>query len=100
MQKTLVELGNTDERHCEPICGSCAYNPKNNTTQNRVIPYWIDRNGSFRTTVPEELDDSTFEEKQLIAVVSSHMSLIHLKNGTLGSRGHCVTIEQHIAKLF
>jgi hypothetical protein len=28
------------------------------------------------------------------------MSLIHLKNGTLGSRRHCVTVEQKIAKLF
>jgi hypothetical protein len=34
----------------------------------------------------------TFAEEQL--------SLIHLKNGTLGSKGHCVAVEQNIAKLF
>jgi hypothetical protein len=28
------------------------------------------------------------------------MSLIHLKNGTLGSRGHCVSVEQKISELF
>jgi hypothetical protein len=28
------------------------------------------------------------------------MSLIHLKNGTLGSRGHCVSVKQKISELF
>jgi hypothetical protein len=28
------------------------------------------------------------------------MSLIHLNNGTLGSRGHCVSVEQKISELF
>jgi hypothetical protein len=28
------------------------------------------------------------------------MSLIHLKNGTLGSRGHWVSVEQKISDLF
>jgi hypothetical protein len=28
------------------------------------------------------------------------MSLIHLKDGTLGSRGHCVSVEQNISELF
>jgi hypothetical protein len=46
------------------------------------------------------LSDLTFAEKQLIAVASSHTSLLHLKNGTLGSRGHCVAVEQDILKLF
>jgi hypothetical protein len=46
------------------------------------------------------LNDLTFAEKQLIAVASSHMSLIHLKNGTLGSMGHCISVEQKISELF
>jgi hypothetical protein len=40
------------------------------------------------------------QKKQLIAFASIHMSLIHLNNGTLGSRGHCVGIEQKIWELF
>jgi hypothetical protein len=28
------------------------------------------------------------------------MSLIHIKNGTLGSRGNCVSVEQNISELF
>jgi hypothetical protein len=96
MRKTLVELGHTNERHCEPICGSCANNPKKNTTQNRVSPYWIDRHGFRHTTVPEELDGLTLAEKKLIGIVSSHMSFIHLKNDNLGSNGHCIAVEQKV----
>jgi hypothetical protein len=46
------------------------------------------------------LNDLTFAEKQLIALDSSHMSFIHLKNGTLGSSGQCVSVEQKISELF
>jgi hypothetical protein len=65
-----------------------------------VIPYWLDRHGTIHKNVPGELNDLTFAEKQLIALASSHMSLIHLKNVTLGSRGHCVSVEQKISELF
>jgi hypothetical protein len=56
-------------------------------TQNRVIPYWMDRHGARHTSVPEQWSGLIFAGKQLIAVASSHMSLVHLKNGTLVSRG-------------
>jgi hypothetical protein len=46
------------------------------------------------------LNDLTFAEKQLLALSSSHISLINLKNGTLWSRGHCVSVEQKISELF
>jgi hypothetical protein len=65
-----------------------------------VIPYWLDRHGTIHTNVPGELNDLTFAEKKLIAVASSHMPLIHLKKGTLGSRGHCISVEQKILELF
>jgi hypothetical protein len=100
MSRTTVEFGHTTKREYKPICGSCAHNPARNTAQNRVIPYWLDRHGTIHTNVPGELKDLTFAEKQLIALASSHMSLIHLNNGTLGSRGHCVSVEQEISELF
>jgi hypothetical protein len=87
MSRTMVEFGHTNQREQNPICGSCAYNPARNTAQNRAITYWIDRHGTIHTYVPRELNDLTFAEKQLIALAYSHVSLIHLKNGTLGSRG-------------
>jgi hypothetical protein len=96
----MVEFGHSTKREHKPICGSCAHNPARNTAQNRVITYWLDRHGNIHTNVPGGLNDLTFDEKQLIALASSHMSLIHLKNGTLGSRGHCVSVEQKISELF
>jgi hypothetical protein len=68
--------------------------------QNRVIPYWLDRHGTIHTDVPGELNDITFAENQLIALASGQITLIHLKNGTLGSMGHCVSVEQEISDLF
>jgi hypothetical protein len=65
-----------------------------------VIPYWLDRHGTIHINVPGELNDLTFAGKQLIALASSHMSLINLKNGTLGSRGNYVSVEQKISELF
>jgi hypothetical protein len=46
------------------------------------------------------LDGLTFSETQPIGIASSHMSLIHLNNGTLGSKGHYVAVEQKIGKHF
>jgi hypothetical protein len=46
------------------------------------------------------LSDLTFPEKQLISLASIHVSLIHLNNGTLGSRGHYVSVEHNIYELF
>jgi hypothetical protein len=58
------------------------------------------RHGSRHTTVPGELCVLTFADKQHIDVASSHMSLIHLNNGSLGARGDCVADEQDISTLF
>jgi hypothetical protein len=82
------------------MCGSCANNPSRNTAHKWVSPYWLDGHGTIHTDVPSELSDLTFAEKQLIVLASIHVSLIHIKNGVLGSRGHCVSIEQKISELF
>jgi hypothetical protein len=100
MSRTMVEFVHNTKRQHKPICGICAHNPAINTAQNQVIPYCLDGHGTIHTDVPRELSDITFAEKQRIALDSSHMSLIYLKNGTLGSSGHCVSVEQEISELF
>jgi hypothetical protein len=100
MKRTIVGLGHSGERQTLPLCDSCADNQIKNTSENRVIPYWIDKYGSQNVDVPQELRDMTFAEKQLIVLASAHISLIHLKNGTLGSRKHCVSVEHNISELF
>jgi hypothetical protein len=100
MKRTIVELGNSRERQTMHIYDSCVDNQIKKTSENRVIPCWIDKYGSRHFDVPQELRYLPFAEKQLIGMASVHMSLIHLKNGTLGSRGHCVSVEQKISELF
>ena len=83
----------------ELLCDSCYKNEKKFGLDNNVIPYWIGKDGIRYTTVPQVLQELTFAEKQLIALVTSHMNLIHLKNGTLGSTGHVVALEQDISSV-
>jgi hypothetical protein len=96
----MVEFGHTTKREQNPICGRFANNPARNTAHNWVILYWLDGNGTIDMNVARELSDITFFEKQLIALASSRMSLIHINNVTLGPRGHCVSAEQKISELF
>jgi hypothetical protein len=87
----MVEFGQTNERYHTPVCGCCANSLSRNTANKWVIPYWLDGHGTIHTYVPMELSDLKFTENQLVALASSLLSLNHLKNGTLGSRGgHCV----------
>jgi 5-hydroxyisourate hydrolase-like protein (transthyretin family) len=79
--------------------GRCTNNPLMKTAQNQAISYRLDGHGTIHTDEPRELWDLTFSDKQLIALASSHLSLIHLKNGTLWSRGRCVRVEQRILEL-
>ena len=81
------------------VCTDCYDNLGKYTTDNLVIPYWIDDGGNIRTDVPMELESLKFAEKQLIALAKSHMNLVHLKNGTLGSTGHVVALEQDISEI-
>jgi hypothetical protein len=99
MSRTMVEFGHTTKQQHKPICGSCAHNPSRNTAQNRVITSWLDRHVTIHMDVPRGFIDLAFSEKQLIALASIHMSLIHINNGTLGSRGKCVSVEQKISEL-
>jgi hypothetical protein len=100
MKRKVVELGHSGEQQTMPIFDSSADNQIKNTSENRVIPYWIDKYGSQNFDVPKELRDLTFSEKQLISLASPRMPLIHLKNGTLGSRGDYISAEQKISELF
>jgi hypothetical protein len=83
----MVEFGHTNEQEQRTVYESFANVPLKNTALNWVITYWLDGHGTIHMDVPRELSDLTFAGKQLIALASSQMSLIHLDNGTQGPRG-------------
>ena len=81
------------------VCNSCNTNYEKYSVNNYIVPYWIDDEGTKHTDIPNQLIDLTYAEKQLIALASSHMNLVHLKNGTLGSTGHVVALEQDLSEI-
>ena len=81
------------------VCDSCFVDGTKFTTTNKVIPYWVDSDGKEQTKQPEELTKLTLAEKSLIALASLHMTVVHLKNGTLGSRGHVCSVEQSVCEV-
>jgi hypothetical protein len=50
-----------------------------------------------RYSIPSELSELTLAEKLLIQKVSPLIPVIHIKNGTLGFRGHVVSFFQDIS---
>jgi hypothetical protein len=57
----MVEFGHTNKQEHTPNCGSCAHYPARDTTQNRLIPYWLDRHGTIHTDIPGEFNDLAFD---------------------------------------
>jgi hypothetical protein len=95
--KNGLKLGYEDKRI--QVCDSCFRDGTKFTTTNKVIPYWVDIDGTIQTKQPKELKNLTLAEKGLIALASPHMTLVHLKNGTLGSRGHVCSVEQRTCEI-
>jgi hypothetical protein len=63
---------------------------------NKSIPIWHDIKGQTHYKLPIPLKDLTLTEKMLIQCISPFVPVIHIKNGTMGSRGHVVSFLQDI----
>lgn len=99
MKKKKFPIGEEGALKAFSVCNSCDTDDNKYSVENLVTPYWINDDGNKCTDVPLELQSLTFAEKQLIALATSHMNLVHLKNGTLGSTGHVVALEQNITNV-
>ena len=80
------------------ICPRCAAKrtSEDYTRANAMIPTWTDDKGIEHLEVPEELDCLTIAEKLLIQLVSPLVPIYHVKNGTLGIKGHVCSFMQNI----
>jgi len=63
---------------------------------NKAIPVWYDKKGRPHYDIPPALKELTLAEQMLIQRISPYIPVIHIKNGTLGSRGHTVSFIQDI----
>ena len=80
------------------ICTRCqrkserdAYN-----SENIMLPTWIDDNGQIQHHIPPELENLTVAEVLLIQRVAPLVPLVHIRNGTLGLRGHVCSFMQEV----
>jgi hypothetical protein len=78
------------------VCDSYFVDGTKFTTSNQLISYWVDIKFKEETNKQEELKNLKFAEKGVIVLASPHMPLVHLKNETLGSRGHICSVEQSV----
>ncbi len=80
-------------------CSECTGDVDKRVTELKelgLLPVWIDSNGITRYDVPEELQGLRDAEKMLIQILSPYVPLIHIRNGTLGLRGHVCCFSQSI----
>ena len=63
---------------------------------NIMLPTWIDDHGVTQYHVPPELEHLTVAETLLIQRVSPLVPLVHIKNGTLGLKGHVCSFLQEV----
>jgi hypothetical protein len=84
------------------ICVRCAKERKGHhkfNDENAALPIWIDRDGKKHYNVPKVLLDLNLAEKLLIQRVSPFIPVIHIKNGSMGSRGHVCSFYQDITNI-
>lgn len=64
--------------------------------ENSMLPAWIDDEGDRHYEIPKELSELTIAEKLLIQRVSPLVPIVHIKNGTLGIKGHVCSFLQDV----
>ena len=78
------------------VCSNCKKDRrhKNYFLQNNLQPVWFDNNGSVQWKVPIQLRGLSLQEELLIQKSAPFIPVIHLYNGSLGLKGHCVVFER------
>ena len=94
-------------------CQSCRAEKrkKNHFIEENIQPVWFRRNadGSIETDknnnpilqfhIPPELNNLSMAEKLLIRRVCPYVPLVHLKNGNVGMKGHCICFPQDVTEV-
>lgn len=80
------------------ICVTCrsAQTKDSYTVENSMLPIWFDDAGIPQYHVPMELKELTIAEVLLIQRVAPLVPIYHVRNGTMGIRGHVCSFLQDI----
>jgi hypothetical protein len=85
----------------QDVCSSCKTQGVSTASlfKEELLPFWTDDNGNIQCHVPNELSCLREGEKLLIQRVSPYVPLVHIKNGTLGSKGHVCSFPQNVQEV-
>ncbi len=90
----LMEMSNQKN-----VCKKCKIQPIGYNISNNLLPIWKDDYDTIQYEVPDELKNLSDAEKMLIQRVSPFVPLHHVKNGTMGIKGHVCSFPQDISKI-
>ena len=78
------------------VCSNCKKDSRDKEyfLQNNLQPIWFDNNGAVQWQVPMQLHALSLQEELLIKKSAPYIPVIHMYNGTLGLKGHCVVFER------
>jgi len=89
---------NTSVTVRESLCAKCRSKMTKESygTKNAMLPIWYDEGGIQHNEIPPELSSLTIAELLLIQRVSPLVPIVHIRNGTMGLRGHVCSFMQDI----
>ena len=77
-------------------CLTCKTNKMNSSCflKKNLQPIWRNDKNTVQYHVPEQLKGLTLYEELLIQKSAPYIPIIHLYNGSLGLKGHCIVFER------
>lgn len=80
------------------VCSRCSQKGTKDSynESNVMLPIWYDDAGAAQYHVPDELSSLTIAEVLLIQRVSPLVPIVHIRNGTMGIKGHVCSFRQEI----
>ena len=78
------------------ICSKCKVDKRNKAyfLENNYQPIWKNENDRPQYLVPKELKALTLQEELLIQKNSPYIPVVHVHQGSLGLKGHCIMFER------
>ena len=81
------------ERYCCNTCRTENYSEKYFVDEN-LQPIWLNDNKQIQWTVPSEFNDLSLQEELILQRNAPYVPVVHIYNGSLGIKGHCVVFEK------
>ena len=83
------------------VCIRCSKEKKGHKFghENSALPIWTDKEGKKHYELPKVLLNLQLAECLLIQQISPFIPVIHIRNGSIGSRGHVVSFYQDISNI-